>query len=187
MSRWQAGTGNRLATPANDDPGGVSWLYVTANAANTDGLVKIGLSATPVRRLKTFQTASAIPLKLPHVQEVPANRVRFLEWAVHTALRRHRLSGEHFVVSVEIAVAEVALAIIHHADNPPRWPGAPVSVGLPASPVGRWSAVYRSASRVVEGQQPERVLRTSDGYRAFHRHFREMLLAFRCATRYTIT
>lgn len=115
LSPRKMGAAPAAARPANDD--GVSWLYVIA--ANDDGPVKIGLSSSPTRRLAQFQTASAVALKIWHTEAVPAADVMRLEKSVHKQLNRSRLSGEWFAVSVSIAVAEVTLAIIHHADNPP--------------------------------------------------------------------
>jgi hypothetical protein len=102
---------------ANDDAAGpVSFLYVISN--DVSGPSKIGLSNNPERRLAQLSTGSAVPLRIWHVEAVPARDALRLEQAAHRQLSRYRLSGEWFGVSVDVAVSEITLAMIHHADNP---------------------------------------------------------------------
>jgi hypothetical protein len=102
--------------PAANDDGAAAGLYVISN--DVSGPSKIGLSNNPERRLAQLSTGSAVPLRIWHVEAVPAADALRLEQAAHRQLSRYRLSGEWFGVSVDVAVSEITLALIHHADNP---------------------------------------------------------------------
>jgi hypothetical protein len=83
----------------------VSFLYVIA--AKKEGPVKLGLSQDPARRVRQLQTGSAELLQIHHTEEVPDDRVRIAESALHQMLGHKRLKGEWFRMSVEEAIAEV--------------------------------------------------------------------------------
>jgi Meiotically up-regulated gene 113 len=84
----------------------LSYVYVVASQAGT---VKIGYSTNPQMRMAALQTASAAPLRLAHVMATDIDG-RMLEAEAHRLLDRHRLSGEWFDVSAEVAIEAVETA-----------------------------------------------------------------------------
>lgn len=82
------------------------------------GAQKIGFSKNVQQRLRTLQTASALPLHVHISQPVPEARVRLLEKQLHRELGYRRLSGEWFDLSPDDAVAQVQHAVMRWADDP---------------------------------------------------------------------
>lgn len=91
------------------------YLYVIGP---TVGAQKIGFSKNVQQRLRTLQTASAVPLLIHAQVAVPEARVRLLERKLHNELRHRKKSGEWFELSPDDAVAQVHHAVIRWADDP---------------------------------------------------------------------
>lgn len=90
------------------------YVYVIANA---DRRFKIGMAADPQSRLHQLQTGQPDRLQLVFSHET--NKARDVERAAHTILELHRLTGEWFAVTQDIAVAAVLEAIrsVHELDG----------------------------------------------------------------------
>lgn len=86
----------------------MSFLYIIS--ASEAGPVKLGFSQDPEKRLRQLQTASPLPLRLFHVEEVEPDRVKIAEKALHRIIGHKRVKGEWFDVSVEEAISEVMFA-----------------------------------------------------------------------------
>jgi hypothetical protein len=74
------------------------------------GLVKIGKSGNPEKRLKYVQCASGLALNLAHVREL--KNAAAVEHAAHVLLRDKRRCGEWFDVSIEDAIKAIDQAIL---------------------------------------------------------------------------
>jgi superfamily II DNA or RNA helicase len=90
----------------------MSYLYIIA--ADAAGPVKLGLSATPERRLKQLQTGHPQVLRLFHKEMVSDDLVYFLEHNLHNDLRHLRLKGEWFTLTVDAALLHIQYTLIHY-------------------------------------------------------------------------
>ncbi len=84
----------------------LSYVYVIAGH---QGAVKVGYSTNPQMRLAALQTASAGQLHMAHILATDID-ARMIEAEAHRLLDRHRLAGEWFDVSPEVAIEAVELA-----------------------------------------------------------------------------
>ena len=64
-------------------------------AENSNGLLKIGISVNPYRRIRELSTASGVPVTLLGVWDVELN-VRVVEAKLHKVFKDFRLEGEWF-------------------------------------------------------------------------------------------
>lgn len=97
VSFSQAELWPRSRTPASD------FVYVITDE---HGMSKIGFSSDPRARLAMLQTASAHPLRLMSV--IPMGRHAYaVEQEAHAMLDTHRVTGEWFNVSPNVATAAV--------------------------------------------------------------------------------
>lgn len=78
---------------------GLRYLYIV----ECDGRFKIGVAADPAQRLATLQVASPFRLYLRAVFPCPGREAPRLESGAHQLLRPHRLLGEWFACSFELA------------------------------------------------------------------------------------
>ncbi len=88
------------------------------------GLVKIGKSKNPEKRLKGIQAASGLIIDLAHVREIENASV--VERAAHILLWDKRRNGEWFDVSVEDAIKAIDRAIHELAKIEPKPPSLPI-------------------------------------------------------------
>jgi hypothetical protein len=102
----RGGSQRRSAPPAPTDGPTISYVYVIAGH---QGTVKVGYSTNPRMRLAALQTASPGPLEMVHVLATDIDG-RMIEAEVHRILDRHRLAGEWFDVSPEVAIEAVGRA-----------------------------------------------------------------------------
>jgi hypothetical protein len=93
------GCGDRPRTRERPD----EYIYVIAGAA---GLVKIGRSKDPAKRLVDLQGASGIRLMLAYVSD-GTKRAADMERAAHRRLHAERRIGEWFETTVEEAIAAI--------------------------------------------------------------------------------
>jgi hypothetical protein len=84
-----------------------AWIYVV-RASN--GHVKVGITADPLARLASLQTGSSQKLELVYTCVVQSNEGFAVEQAAHNTLWKHRLEGEWFDTSPDMAVAAIAAA-----------------------------------------------------------------------------
>jgi T5orf172 domain len=110
--RFRQKRAKRLAEEARTADGLVkrSSIYVIGEEGQLNGPVKIGYSDNPLKRLATLQVG--YPRKLVfHClnMAVRSDCIKSAERAIHDQLYEHRLYGEWFDVSVETAVAAIAL------------------------------------------------------------------------------
>jgi hypothetical protein len=116
MIGGKVGADTAASRPAANDDGAVSFLYcIAANDAGEAGPSKLGLARDMERRVRQLQTGHPQRLKVWACREVRADRVRYLEWALHAhpALRRVRMVGEWFSIAPAGAIAELELLLIH--------------------------------------------------------------------------
>ncbi len=92
----------------------LAFVYVVKSAS---GLVKIGVAADPIERLSVLQTASKETLELVYAAAVRGNYGYAIEQVAHSTLRHHRVNGEWFNATSELAVAAIAAA--SHCLNDP--------------------------------------------------------------------
>jgi T5orf172 domain len=88
------------------------FMYVIA--ANSEGPVKLGISADPDQRVRELQTGHPEPLKVLHREPVDTERVRLFERLLHRDNNHHRLHGEWFDLTVEQATAYVIFTLIEY-------------------------------------------------------------------------
>ncbi|WWT39894.1 hypothetical protein [Microcystis phage Mwe-JY08] len=74
------------------------------------GHVKIGISGSPLKRLRTLQTGCPLPLRIVFLMGVPDRLAIKIERAAHKALADYRLNGEWFKVTTEKAISAVRRA-----------------------------------------------------------------------------
>ena len=91
-----------------------AWIYVI-KAAN--GHVKVGITADPLARLASLQTGSSQKLELVYACGVKSNDGFAVEQAAHAILWKHRLEGEWFDTTPDMAVAAIAAAS-HRLNDP---------------------------------------------------------------------
>lgn len=77
----------------------MSYIYIVYNGRH----YKVGVSATPERRVKQLQTASSTPLRLLKTYPVDVKLARKIEQQIHKMLwqRRARHKGEWFDLTEE--------------------------------------------------------------------------------------
>lgn len=83
-------------------------MKVYAIAQANTGLVKVGVSRDPLRRLSGIRTSSPHELRLEHAVEV--DDAYAVERVAHSMLAEWRVAGEWFNVSIEQARAAINLA-----------------------------------------------------------------------------
>lgn len=84
---------------------GISSVYVIGRRG---GPCKIGVSADPMKRLKSVQTGCAMAVEVWGYCTFPSRFVaRRFERSAHDALSGNRLSGEWFDVEPEAAIAAI--------------------------------------------------------------------------------
>lgn len=91
-----------------------AFVYVIRKAS---GPIKVGMGADPRERLRALQTGSSEQLELVYACAVKSNDANAVEFAAHDMMRNHRLSGEWFSVTPEMAVAAIA-ASAHRLNDP---------------------------------------------------------------------
>lgn len=84
-----------------------AFVYVVKAAS---GHVKVGVAADPLARLAALQTGASEPLDLVYACAAKSNDGFAVEQAAHRILWKHRLSGEWFDTSPDMAVAAIAAA-----------------------------------------------------------------------------
>jgi hypothetical protein len=88
------------------------FIYVMA-ASRDDGLgqpVKVGISADPVKRLASINTAAPFRVSIHRLFRMPSRFVACkIERAFHDRHRASRLNGEWFHLSPESAISSLAL------------------------------------------------------------------------------
>jgi hypothetical protein len=99
--------------PPATGPRQSAFVYVVQS---DNGHVKIGISANPLVRLASLQTGASTPLSLSYVAAVSSGDGYAIEQASHGILWKHRLSGEWFDTTPDLAVAAVAAASHRLAD-----------------------------------------------------------------------
>lgn len=107
----------RLGAPRATSQSGsraAAWIYVVKSAT---GHVKIGITADPLARLASLQTGSSQKLELVYTCGVKSNDGYAVEQAAHAVLWKHRLEGEWFDTTPEMAVAAIAAAS-HRLNDP---------------------------------------------------------------------
>lgn len=102
-------------TARSEAPSG-GFVYVIRSDAN---VVKIGFSSNPINRIASLRTGSSYPLDFAFVGVTPGTGAE-IEREAHRLLARHRLEGEWFDVTPEMATAAVmgAAAKIGHKLHP---------------------------------------------------------------------
>lgn len=96
-------------TGAAASPSNLSYVYVIASKTGT---VKVGYSTNPQMRLASLQTASPDQLRLADVLATDIDG-RMIEAEAHRILDRHRLAGEWFDVSPDVAFEAVRQAALN--------------------------------------------------------------------------
>lgn len=93
-----------------------SFVYVVRSDAN---VCKIGISTNPINRIAQLRTGSSFPLEFSFVGVTPGTGAE-IEREAHKMLHRHRLAGEWFDVSPEMATTAVmgAAAKLNHKLHP---------------------------------------------------------------------
>lgn len=95
-------------------PRASAWIYVI-RAVN--GHVKIGITADPLARLASLQTGASQKLDLVYACAAQSNDGYAIEQAAHGILWKHRLAGEWFDTTADMAVAAIAAAS-HRLNDP---------------------------------------------------------------------
>lgn len=124
---------------AEPPPAAGDFVYVVSG---DHGLVKIGISNSPLARLATLQTASPYRLRLAFSAPACGNAFE-VEQAAHAILSAHRASGEWFAVSPDMAIAALFAAADQTGCSLSALPQAPAERG------GRWRALPTIAKVVV--------------------------------------
>lgn len=86
-------------------------LYVIG--ASPDGPVKLGISATPERRVSELQTGHADRLQLFHSEPI-GEKARLFERLLHRDIRYLRMVGEWFNMTVADAIQHVKFTVIEY-------------------------------------------------------------------------
>jgi hypothetical protein len=122
---FNVGGGRRgyRGAPSGPSAPAVDYVYVIAG---THGLVKVGISTDPVARLATLQTGSPDRLRIAFTAPGYGNAFT-IEQEAHVILAQHRVAGEWFNVTPDLAIA----AIFGAADRT----GCSISEA-PAQPIG---------------------------------------------------
>jgi hypothetical protein len=90
------------------------------------GLCKLGVSSNPIGRLFALQRVAAHPLRFAFLG-LPHSHPFRIETGAHAILARHRVRGEWFEVSPELAIAAINEASgglgleVNAAPPRPRW------------------------------------------------------------------
>lgn len=92
-----------------------TYLYVIG--WDRAGPVKIGFTTNPTKRVAQLQTAQPNTLEIFHLCKVETPKARIIENLIHKSNRRYKISGEWYDLTVEQAIAEVELAMIHWGDK----------------------------------------------------------------------
>ena len=85
-----------------------AFVYVIRKTLS--GHIKVGIGADPRERLRALQTGSSEPLDLVYACAVKSNDGNAIEFAAHDLMWKHRLVGEWFDTTPEMAVAAIAAA-----------------------------------------------------------------------------
>lgn len=90
------------------------YIYVIASSP---GVVKIGYSADPQRRLRELQVGHERKLELVYTESVDKDRAPVLEKLIHQANRHRCIHGEWFDLSHAQAIGEVKFAVIRWSND----------------------------------------------------------------------
>lgn len=83
----------------------IAHVYVAGSSRN--GPLKIGITVDPKRRLGELQTGNAVRLDIYWTLAVPADQARLIEQDIHGLFVPERMSGEWFLIPVEMAVEAI--------------------------------------------------------------------------------
>lgn len=115
-------------------------LYLISEPVNR--CIKIGVASSVARRLRELQTGCAYKLTIEQTFAVPAGQAAHnIETDVHRMLRRHRVSGEWFTVSIADAIAAATFVI---SGGPPKTtidPNPYLKTRVTCPKCGRWKAI----------------------------------------------
>lgn len=82
----------------------VCYVYIMESA----GLLKVGWSDDPSRRIKDLQVGSPLPIRLLHALPCPSYDVIAIEAAAHKALAPYHVRGEWHDVEPLVAISAIA-------------------------------------------------------------------------------
>jgi len=87
------------------------WIYIIGD---TESPYKIGFTKDPEKRLSTLQTGNPKKLTIHYKEQINENEVKFIEKQIHKELKRKKISGEWFDISLDDAIAEIKYAVIRY-------------------------------------------------------------------------
>lgn len=93
----------------------VNYVYLIAHKANGEfvGPVKVGFSKYPAKRLASLQTGNPKPIDCVYSFQTPSRELaRFAEAAFHEVAKGHRLSGEWFDMSPDLAMNTIVKTMV---------------------------------------------------------------------------
>lgn len=88
-----------------------SYLYVIGPK---EGPYKLGFSVNPKKRTKQLQTGMNLDIEVFYMKEVEKTIVKFLEKLLHKEIKRYRIRGEWYNLTLEEAIAEVDFIVIRY-------------------------------------------------------------------------
>lgn len=88
----------------------VCYIYLMESA----GLLKVGWSDNPARRISELQPGSPLPIRLIHAVPCPSYCVTRVEAAAHRALAAFHIRGEWHDVDMLLAVSAIHDALAAH-------------------------------------------------------------------------
>jgi hypothetical protein len=130
----------------NPSPRPPSFIYVIKSEA---GPIKLGITADPIARLAGLQTASASRLELAYVAVPKSDDGYAIEQVAHNMLVNHRLTGEWFETTPELAVAAIGAASFRLKD--------PI-VEIPIDKISTVLAIAAKQDQFAAAQAPRRHL-----------------------------
>lgn len=115
---------NAALSWARAQRGMTTYLYVFAADRAANPLCKVGLSASPEKRLRSLQTACPYPLKIVELWDFPDREFASeAENLAHAALKKFSTHGEWFAIAAIEAVYRITLwmyfAAKHSANGNP--------------------------------------------------------------------
>lgn len=93
---------------------GAKQIYIFLNRLYPD-VLKIGMSITPIKRLKSVQTSSGFPLSMEFESSAILNP-KLAESLIHKKLEEYRLYGEWFKIDVSTAI-EVIKDVVSKSES----------------------------------------------------------------------
>lgn len=85
----------------------MAYIYIIGSTIKP---YKIGITKNPNQRLKSLQTGHPNKLNILYKDEVPDDKVRYLEKVIHSTINYSRTKGEWFNIELEEAINEIKYA-----------------------------------------------------------------------------